>query len=95
MADETPTAQFRTFLESLENLSGKRMDEIVAEFERHMPGEPRALLVDGARMAVETVEAYGLEIELDANGRAGRVALAGQHGSANANMDNVTIEYWD
>jgi hypothetical protein len=95
-AAETPTAQFRTFLEGLKGLSAKRVDDIVSKFERHMPAsDPRALLIDGAAVTVETVEAYGLEIELDANGRAGRVALAGQNGSASTPMDSMTIEYWD
>jgi hypothetical protein len=92
-SDQSPAAQFRSYLETLKGLSGKRVDDIVTEFERHLPEtDVQALLIDGARAVVATVEVFGLEIGLDANGRAGRVALAGQHGSASTS-DTLTIEY--
>lgn len=94
-AEQSPTAQFAAFLEGMKGLGAKRIGEIVAEFERHLPAtDVRALLVDDARVTVETVEVYGLEIELDANGRAGRVALAGQNGSAQTTLDTLTVEHW-
>ena len=33
MTETSPTAQFRTFLESMKGLSAKRVGEIVEEFE--------------------------------------------------------------
>lgn len=86
--------EFRTFLETLK-LSAKKVDAIVEEFERRMPGEVRALLPSTSRGAVvETVEAYGLAIDVDANGRAQRVALAGGFGMAST-TDTLDVEYWD
>ena len=94
-ASQSPVAQFAAFLETMKGLSAKRVGEIVAEFERHLPATGvRALLVNDARVTVETVEVYGLEIELDANGRAGRVALAGQDGSARTTLDVLNVEHW-
>lgn len=37
-------------------------------------GTTAAVEVRGARVTVETIAAYGLDIEIDANGNAGRIA---------------------
>jgi len=62
---------FREFLtDTLPKAAHKKIDAIVAEFDAYTSEEVTSVDVDGARLAVETVEAYGLEITLDANGNA-------------------------
>lgn len=51
-------------------------DAVVAEIVQRVLHLPIfEVEVIGARMPVETIEAYGLEIHLDANGRAARVVF--------------------
>lgn len=50
----------------------KHIDEILDYFE---PERITQVEVLGGRVRVERVEAYGLEIDVDANGRATRVAF--------------------
>jgi hypothetical protein len=75
-ASKTPAEQFRAFVtETLKDNKLKRPDKIeaiVAEFkewiEAHQAGT--AVEVVGGRVAVETVEIFGLEIGIDATTRA-------------------------
>lgn len=79
----TPAEQFETFVaETLKDKTIKQADKvaaIVAEFkewiEAHQAGAAVELV--GGRVVVETVEAYGLEIGLDALGRASRIETPG------------------
>lgn len=63
-------------------------DEIVSDLEAAgilVNPECTTIEVTGARMPVETIEAYGLEIKLDANGEASSISRARwreQHGEA-------------
>lgn len=52
------------------NISKKRIDELVG---RLATDTITTVFVDGAHIPVETVEMYGLQIEVDANGRAAAV----------------------
>lgn len=92
MTDATPAERFRAFLVEQKIAEGK-IDAIVAEFEGHLPGEVRAVLPTSARGAVETIEVYGLAIDLDGAGRAARVSLAGEYGTAGT-TDGFDVEYW-
>ncbi len=51
----------------------KKVDAIVGYVEDNDFVDVRTVEVIGARVGVETVEIYGLEITVDANGRAERV----------------------
>lgn len=88
----TTVEQFRAFLIEA-HIAKTKIDAIVEKFEDLQPGNTAALVIDSARVTVETIEAYGLEIELDAYGQAGRVSQAGLHGSARINLD-MSTEYY-
>lgn len=91
-SSESPVDRFRAFLTEQKIAKGK-IETIVAEFETYLPGDVRAVYPTNARGAVETVEVYGLSIDLDAIGRAARIALAGEGGSAGT-TDGLDVEYW-
>lgn len=80
---KTPAEQFREFLtETLKDNKLKRpekIEAIVAEFGEWLTEHQTGTAVElvGGRVAVETVEAYGLEISLDACGRATRIETPG------------------
>lgn len=80
---KTPAEQFREFLtETLKDNKLKRpekIEAIVAEFGEWLTEHQAGTAVElvGGRVAVETVEAYGLEISLDALGRATRIETPG------------------
>lgn len=88
----TAAEQFRAFLVEA-RVDATKIDAIVAKFEELQPGNTAALVIDSARVTVETIEVYGLEIELDAHGQAGRVSRAGLHGSARIDLD-MSTEYY-
>lgn len=70
----TPSNAFRQFLlDLLPKSQHGKVDAIVTEFASYVEGNISAVLVDGARMGVEKVQAYGLDITLDANGNAERI----------------------
>lgn len=82
-ATKTPAEQFRTFVEeTLKDNKLKRpekIDAIVAEFAEWIAAHQAGTAVEvvGGRVVVETVEAYGLEIGLDAMGNATRIETPG------------------
>ncbi len=72
-------ASFREFLvDTLPKAAHKKIDAIVAEFEACTSEKIGRVEVEGARVGVETIEVYGLEISLDANGNA--VAVTSPYG---------------
>jgi hypothetical protein len=79
----TPAEQFRTFvtetLKDKELKQAERVEAIVAEFEEWLTAHQAGTAVElvGGRVVVETVEVYGLEIGLDALGRASRIETPG------------------
>ncbi len=79
----TPAEQFRTFvtdtLKDTKLTKAERVDAIVAEFEEWITAHQAGTAVElvGGRAVVQTVEAYGLEIGLDALGRASRIETPG------------------
>lgn len=73
MAEVTASEEFRKFLiDLLPKSQHGKIPAIIVEFETYTDGVS-AVLIDGARVGVETIEAYGLEIILDAHGNAERV----------------------
>jgi uncharacterized protein with PIN domain len=82
MADDTSTAAaFREFLiDLLPKSQQSKVDRIVEEFQSYADAEFHTVEVHGARVAVESVDAYGLSIELDANGNAVTVTSDTMHG---------------
>lgn len=67
---------FREFVSATLDQRGARavkIDAIVVEFEAYLTGAYPSVEVDGARVGIEMVEAYGLEITVDANGNAERI----------------------
>lgn len=80
---KSPAEQFRAFVEeTLKDKKIKQADKvaaIVAEFAEWITAHQSGTAVElvGGRVAVETVEAYGLEIGLDALGRATRIETVG------------------
>jgi hypothetical protein len=92
--DQITTAadKFRAFLNEQGIAKGK-IDGIVDEFTSYLPGEAMAFYPSTSRGAVvETVEAYGLLIEVDANGRAARVGLPVDRGTA-SHSETLDVEY--
>lgn len=79
----TPSEQFRTFLtDTLKDTKLSREDKIehlMSEFDEWITAHQSGVAVEvvGGRVAVQTVEAYGLEIGLDALGRATRIETVG------------------
>lgn len=75
MAEEiTSSAIFRDFLlDLLPKSQHGKVARIVEEFETYTT-TCSAVLVDGAHVGIEEIEAYGLDITLDANGNAERVS---------------------
>jgi hypothetical protein len=78
--DETSTAsEFRKFLlDLLPKSQHVKVDRIVEEFQAYADAEFHTVEVHGARVVTETIDAYGLSIELDANGNA--VTVDTMHG---------------
>ncbi|MCX5119239.1 hypothetical protein OG992_18800 [Micromonospora sp. NBC_00362] len=71
---QTWSAEARQFLtETLPKGAHKHIDEIVSWF--GYADNPSELTIPGARVPVEIVEAYGLSIEVDANGNAATVTF--------------------
>lgn len=73
MSDVDPTAQdeFREFLlDLLAKSQHGKVDQIITEFTAHLDREFATVEIHHSHIAVEMVEAYGLEIELDAVGNA-------------------------
>jgi hypothetical protein len=58
-------------------ISATKLGELLDAIEELMPGEAGifGVAVEGTRVVVETIEAYGLTIGVDANGRAAEVAF--------------------
>jgi len=76
MSEITASDDFREFLlDLLPKSQHGKVPAIVTEFERYT-SQCAGFYVDGARGGVETVHAYGLEITIDANGRAEHVDSA-------------------
>lgn len=74
-------------------ISKTRQEKIMAIVEPLAGQTPLAVLPTDTRgCVVETVEAYGLVIEVDANGRAARVSLPMDRGSA-SHTDGLDIEW--
>lgn len=81
-AEKSPSDQFRAFLAAtlaVKDKTAVKIDAIVIEFDEwitaHQAGS--AVEVIGGRAVVQTIEAYGLEIGLDAAGNATEIALPG------------------
>ena len=63
--------EFREFLKSLPKMSAKTMEALMERVEEMFPvGGVKSVEIDHSHVIVETVTAYGLEIELDAHGNA-------------------------
>lgn len=87
----SPQDEMWELLDSMSGLSKARRESIMDMFEKHLPGEVRAVYPSGARGAVvETVEAYGLIIDVTANGTAQRVGLA----EFPTTSETLDVEYW-
>jgi hypothetical protein len=93
----TPAEQFEVFVaETLATTDTKaeKIAAIVAEFkewiEAHQAGT--AVEIVGGRAAVQTVEAYGLEIGIDALGRATRIETPGLLNRPELTWSVMTIE---
>lgn len=74
-----PAMSLRDFLtETLPKAAHRKIDAIVAEVDTYLTAPITTVEIDGARVGVETVEAYGLHITLDAQGNA--VAITSPYG---------------
>lgn len=85
---------FRAELEEAlpKSISKASFDKITEAFNRHAPDlgaelGVAALVIDGARIPVESVEIYGLNIKIDANGRAALVYAADP-------VELLSVRYW-
>jgi len=61
--------EFREFLVDLK-VPAKKIDAILEQVETMIPVYLKSVEIDHSHVIVETVTAYGLEIELDAHGEA-------------------------
>lgn len=80
---KTPAEQFRAFvtetLKSRKTTQADKVEALVAEFSEWITAVVVGTAIElvGGRVVVQTVEAYGLEIGLDAMGNASRIETLG------------------